>query len=184
VVSLWHFHISMCYTSIWFIPSIVPTPTPFSFLGWLQQVSVFHIHPCVESTSTIFTLLYPLALVSNNLTFGIMFCIYMYVYMIMLVFELDLSPICERKYVTLVFLNITNFIFALFFWKGLAFLSRTDPRRIRPWSSYLCLLQIWDDRCEPPYLACTLRWSLANSLPMTLSNSDVPYLCLLSSWDY
>jgi hypothetical protein len=56
-VLLWYFHICIQCTLVWFIP--------FSpFLKWLRQVSMFHIHTCVENTSTIFTLLHSLHLFS------------------------------------------------------------------------------------------------------------------------
>jgi hypothetical protein len=46
----------MFYTSNWFISSIILLTTPLPFLWWLPQVSVFHIHSCIESTSSIFIL--------------------------------------------------------------------------------------------------------------------------------
>jgi hypothetical protein len=33
--------------------------SPSPFIKWLWQVSMFHNHTCIESTSTIFTLIYP-----------------------------------------------------------------------------------------------------------------------------
>jgi hypothetical protein len=45
-------------TLVWFIPFIILFPLPL--LKWLWQVSMFHIHTCIESTSTILTLPYPL----------------------------------------------------------------------------------------------------------------------------
>jgi hypothetical protein len=51
----------------------------------------------------------PLLVTSNSLTFGNTFCVYLYVYMIMLVFVLDLTSTYERKHVTFVFLNLANF---------------------------------------------------------------------------
>jgi hypothetical protein len=56
--------INIYHTSVWFIFSIILFPTPLPFLKQLPQVSVFHIHTCIESTSTIFTLLYPFHLPS------------------------------------------------------------------------------------------------------------------------
>jgi hypothetical protein len=58
---LWHFHIYIYCTPIWFIPSINLPLLPLPFSKWLWLVSVFHIHTCIESTSTIFTLLYSLS---------------------------------------------------------------------------------------------------------------------------
>jgi hypothetical protein len=49
-VSLWHIHIFVYYNSNWFISSVFPISTLVSFLRW------FHIHSCIESTSTTFTL--------------------------------------------------------------------------------------------------------------------------------
>jgi hypothetical protein len=57
-----HCHIFIYYTLVWFIHSIILLPTPFPFLKWLQQVSMLHIHICIESISAIFTLLYRLYL--------------------------------------------------------------------------------------------------------------------------
>jgi hypothetical protein len=33
---------------------------------------------------------------------------------------------------------------------------------LEPWSSYLCPLWSWDDRCVPPGTVCLVRWGLAN----------------------
>jgi hypothetical protein len=75
-VSLWHFHVYVQCTPVWFIPSITPLST-FSpcFLKWLRQVSMFYNHTCVDNTSTIFTLLYPLHLPSPFVLFCLrLFC--------------------------------------------------------------------------------------------------------------
>jgi hypothetical protein len=45
---VYHLHY---YTTIWFITSIILLPTPFP-LTWCQQVSMFYIHACIESTWT------------------------------------------------------------------------------------------------------------------------------------
>jgi hypothetical protein len=50
-------YIYIYYTLIWFISSIILHPNPFPFLKWLQQVSMFHIHTCIENISTRLTLL-------------------------------------------------------------------------------------------------------------------------------
>jgi hypothetical protein len=50
-------------------------------------------------------------LVSNSLTFGNMFCIYLHVYMIMLAFVSDLSSTDEWKHTISVFLNLANFTY-------------------------------------------------------------------------
>jgi hypothetical protein len=56
-VSLWHFHIYMYYSLIWFISSIFLLSTLVPVLWWFQQVYKFYTHFCIECTSTIFTFL-------------------------------------------------------------------------------------------------------------------------------
>jgi hypothetical protein len=62
--SLWHVHIHIHCIPVWFILYIILPLLPLPFSKWLWQVSVFHIHTCIENKLTIFTLLYPLHLPS------------------------------------------------------------------------------------------------------------------------
>jgi hypothetical protein len=56
-VSLWHFHLFVYYSLIWFISSIFLLSTLILFLWWFWLVLKVYIHSCIESTSTIFTFL-------------------------------------------------------------------------------------------------------------------------------
>jgi hypothetical protein len=56
-------HIHILYL-VWFIFSIIIFLPSFPFLKWLRKISMFDIHECIESTSTIFIFLYPLHLPS------------------------------------------------------------------------------------------------------------------------
>jgi hypothetical protein len=44
---------------------------------------------------------------------------------------------------------------------GLAFLSGTNGKSHRQWSSYLCFPSSWNDRQPPPHLAYLLRWGVS-----------------------
>jgi hypothetical protein len=65
-VSLWHFYIYISCTLVWLIPFIILPLPQLHFLKWLRQFSMFHICTCIESTSIIFTLLYPLHISSPS----------------------------------------------------------------------------------------------------------------------
>jgi hypothetical protein len=56
-VSLWHFHVYMYYSPIWFISSVFLISVLVPFLWWFQLVWKLYIHFCTESTSIIFTFL-------------------------------------------------------------------------------------------------------------------------------
>jgi hypothetical protein len=56
-VSLWHFHVYMYYSPIWFISSVFLISILVPFLWWFQLVWKLYIHFCTESTSIIFTFL-------------------------------------------------------------------------------------------------------------------------------
>jgi hypothetical protein len=62
---LWHFHIYIQGTLVWFIPSItLPFPHLLSLMA--STGFMFHIHTCIENMPTVFTLLFSLHLLSPS----------------------------------------------------------------------------------------------------------------------
>jgi hypothetical protein len=66
-------------------------------------------HLSHDSSPKILFFSLPSLVSSNSTTFRNMFCVYLYVYIIMLMFVLDVSSTYKRKHATFVFLNLANF---------------------------------------------------------------------------
>jgi hypothetical protein len=103
-VSLWHFHVYMDYSPIWFISSIFLLSTLVPFLWWLQMLYKFYIHSYMQSTSTILisftSFFYPLSYVTSlHVTF----------FHRISVFVLGLYSTGERKQAAFGLLSLANF---------------------------------------------------------------------------
>jgi hypothetical protein len=121
LVIQWTFCLGILPINVLFLNQF--NPLHYSFLTFSPYTVLFNSFQCVSLSCSHTDVMYfiithpvsffpsfPPPLVSySSPTFGSMFCIYLYVYMIMLVVVLDLSSIHERKHEAFVFLNLAYF---------------------------------------------------------------------------